>query len=189
MVCDTRLMLQAFLTSVRQNYARSHKLPIDEVDFEIVVMLQRLELLPESSQFDPAAEANPPQSELMEEDSFTTIEPEELTELPESGVYVHGLWLQGGRFDPGLRALQESQPRELFSRCPILWMRTRHKPEIQYAGQVFDTPLYKTSARRGILSTTGHSTNFVMDIQLPCHHEPDHWIRRGLCLLSQVDFV
>ncbi len=51
----------------------------------------------------------------------------------------------------------------------------------------FECPLYKTSKRAGELSTTGHSTNFVMYIYLKCDEESDHWIRRGTALLTQLD--
>ena len=51
----------------------------------------------------------------------------------------------------------------------------------------YECPLYKTSGRAGELSTTGHSTNFVMYFYLKCEEDADHWIRRGTALLTQLD--
>lgn len=50
-------------------------------------------------------------------------------------------------------------------------------------------PLYKTSVRAGVLSTTGQSTNYILSVALPMKHgvHCDFWILRGTALLCMLD--
>jgi dynein heavy chain len=44
----------------------------------------------------------------------------------------------------------------------------------------YECPLYKVVSRSGTLSTTGHSTNFVMYIELPTKQTPENWVCSGV---------
>ena len=107
---------------------------------------------------------------------------------PSTGVYVHGLFLQGSRFNVATMNLEESLPGVLFDTMPVLHLIPQMCSTSSKAF-VYEAPLYKTSIRAGTLSTTGHSTNFVMSFNIPIGLDisPLHWVRRGVALLCMLD--
>jgi dynein heavy chain len=163
---------QAFITGTLQNYARKYKTPIDRCEFDFAV------LKPEEEEKAKVQKAD-------------------------DGAYIRGLFMEGARWDVETHAIAESHPRELFIQMPFIHLLPKMKVDVpvvegipeQYTGSINGTahvymcPVYKTSFRQGTLSTTGHSTNFVMFIRIPMadEHKQKHWIKRGCALLTQLD--
>lgn len=114
------------------------------------------------------------------------ITPEQLRAGPKTGVYIHGLFLQGAGWDMENACLVESDSGELFKSMPVIWLDPVTSTEVSEKS-TYDCPVYKTSRRAGELSTTGHSTNFVLYLQLASSESSSHWIRRGVALLTQLD--
>ncbi|KAL7290283.1 hypothetical protein TKK_0015983 [Trichogramma kaykai] len=112
--------------------------------------------------------------------------PSDVEQLPEHGVYVAGLFLQAARWDRQAQLLAESWPKIMFDVVPVIWLKVARKVDIVH-GQVYHSPLYKTSERRGVLATTGHSSNFVMMILFATDRDQSHWIDRGVACLCQLD--
>ena len=83
--------------------------------------------------------------------------------------------------------LTEQQYRVLYDSMPIIWLKPTTRPNIDNSPRRYQCPLYKTSLRRGVLSTTGHSTNYVLTILLNSDCDVHHWIKRGAALLCQLD--
>merc|ERR1711988_1728744 len=156
---------QAFLTGTKQNYARRQNLPIDECQYETNVL--------------------------------TEAEEKGITAPPEHGAYIWGTFLDGARWDRESHALQESNPKELFVPMPTIHLLPMHFTKLEGVkdsdvggtAHKYVAPCYKTSIRFGVLSTTGHSTNFVMFFRIPMDpkHNQRHWIKRGTAMLSQLD--
>ncbi len=111
--------------------------------------------------------------------------------------------MEGARWDAKGHVIAESYPRELFVPMPYMHLNPKLRTQVpvvegvpeQYTGStngtahVYMCPVYKTSFRQGTLSTTGHSTNFVMFIRIPMAavHKQKHWIKRGVAMLTQLD--
>uniref|UniRef100_A0A7N8YMF0 Dynein, axonemal, heavy chain 6 n=1 Tax=Mastacembelus armatus TaxID=205130 RepID=A0A7N8YMF0_9TELE len=107
-----------------------------------------------------------------------------LTE-PEDGVLVHGMFMDASRWDDANMVIEDALPRVMNSMLPVV----HFEPQQNYVPEpdLYHAPLYKTSARAGTLSTTGHSTNFVVTVMLPSKRPSDYWISKASALLCQLD--
>ena len=107
-------------------------------------------------------------------------------EAPVDGVNLHGLYIQGAKWDMKKKIVDDSDPKAPIVSMPVIWLEpVLEKDAIDE--KAYQCPLYKTSLRAGELSTTGHSTNFVLFLSIPSEQTQDYWIRRGAALLCMTD--
>ena len=106
---------------------------------------------------------------------------------PEDGCYITGFFLEGARWDYDTHLLTESRPKELYTDFPLMWLEPC-KDRVAPTSGVYNCPAYKTLTRAGVLSTTGHSTNFVMYLEVPTDKSESHWINSSVALFTALMF-
>ncbi len=125
--------------------------------------------------------------------SFTILETADVAEIDPDmgstidGVLCTGMYFDGARWDYDNKYVCDPRPAENFTLLPVTHFLPvpGHKPNVNdYA-----CPCYKTSTRSGALSTTGMSTNYVLNVELPCgaSKRPSQWVLAGVALLTNLD--
>ncbi|KAK9882719.1 hypothetical protein WA026_022770 [Henosepilachna vigintioctopunctata] len=161
---------QGFLTGTLQTHARKYNLPIDQLKFEFVVQPVILEQEQIKMAHDEAGK-----------EDYNIYHP---LIAPDDGVIIHGLFIDAGRWDIHKQMLVDAKPGEINPPLPAIMMTpTNNMPE---SDPRYQCPLYKTSIRAGVLSTTGHSTNFVIAVLLQSNKNQSYWILKGTALLTQI---
>ena len=162
---------QGFLTGTLQNHARKYHLPIDELSFiyQVQSVYRHQKDVYEQSQLTAPGE-------ILKMDSEMSV--------PEDGVLVHGLYMDACRWNDETMQISNQLDREMNPPLPMMHMEPRRN--LVRDPSFYAAPLYKTSARAGVLSTTGHSTNFVVAVNLPADKDNGFWISRGAALLTQL---
>jgi dynein heavy chain, axonemal len=130
-----------------------------------------------------------PIDKLAFEFDYQEMKSDQIKNKPEDGAYIKGLFIEGSRWDAKEKCLGESMPKILFDSLPIILLKPGEQEKF-IIESTYTCPVYKTTARRGTLSTTGHSTNFVMFIEIPSQKSQKHWIDRGkLINLNLICFL
>ncbi|CAH1788942.1 unnamed protein product [Owenia fusiformis] len=162
---------QGFLTGTLQVHARQYNLPIDHLSFHFHPM-------PHFREQEAVAE------QLAALSFGEEMEMDKEVDKPKDGVLIHGLFMDGFRWDSENNVVIDSLKGEMTSKLPMLHM----EPAMDFEPPAEDyiAPLYKTSLRAGTLSTTGHSTNFVVAVHLPSKEPQDYWISKGSALLTAL---
>lgn len=106
---------------------------------------------------------------------------DQIKEKPEFGCYVYGCFLEGARWNSITHKIDDSLPKELFVNFPIIHLIPEYKREDPKTG-VYHCPLYKVLSRQGTLLTTGHSTNFVLMLEIPSDDEENKWVKAGVAM-------
>lgn len=117
---------------------------------------------------------------------FSFPKEQDPTKKPENGVYTYGTFLEGCKWDFDAWELRESDPKVLYVPVPLVLIVPAKKIDLKDYPH-YECPVYKVSSRKGTLSTTGHSTNFVMNIRLPSSVHESHWVKRGVAMLTALD--
>lgn len=105
---------------------------------------------------------------------------------PEDGVFINGLYLEGARWNLQESIIDEQLPKILIYQMPVIYLKPT-KLLLLTEGTRYKSPLYKTAERKGTLSTTGHSTNYVIPVFLPTKAKATHWVKRSVALLCQTN--
>ncbi|KAI5062354.1 hypothetical protein GOP47_0022893 [Adiantum capillus-veneris] len=79
----------------------------------------------------------------------------------------------------------DKEPRTSPDEAPIIWLKPSPIDKLQTFPH-YNCPVYRTAERRGVLATTGHSTNFLMKIRLPSKESPSHWTLRGVAMICSL---
>ncbi|GCB62030.1 hypothetical protein scyTo_0004192 [Scyliorhinus torazame] len=95
------------------------------------------------------------------------------------GVYVYGLFLDGGGWDKRNTRLMESPPKVLFTLLPVVHVyaisATAPPDSKKQQGAVYSCPVYKKPRRTDL--------TYIFSLYLKTIQLPDHWTLRGVALL------
>ena len=107
------------------------------------------------------------------------------------------MFLGGARWNSEKHVLDDSLPKQLYTQAPIFHLvpvQDRKPP----SGGIYRCPVYKELSRKGTLSTTGHSTNFVMWFELPGGRkdiknnlgmaDQEYWINAGVAMVCSLSY-
>jgi len=112
------------------------------------------------------------------------LEPDEIDAPSRDGAYVHGLMIEGCRWDEKAGSLTDSFPKELFAPMPVMLIKA---VQVEKAEQkdTYGAPVYKTRMRpKGAL---GHPDGgYIFTAGLKTKESAAKWVMAGVALLTDI---
>jgi len=102
---------------------------------------------------------------------------EQMSAQPDEGTYVHGLYMEGARWDKAANCIAESRPKELHPPMPVMHILGVTADQVVTQG-VYECPVYMTSIR---------GPTFTFPAPLRTQHPSYKWTLAAVCLLFQPD--
>lgn len=81
--------------------------------------------------------------------------------------------------------LEDSSPGVMYTQAPVIEFIPSEKSITK--GDEYRMPVYKTILRAGTLSTTGHSTNFIIAVDIPTKKKTEYWILKGAAFICALN--
>merc|ERR1712054_247017 len=145
---------QGFLTGMRQEVTRQHKKDQWALD------------------------------DVIAHNEVLSVDVERLREPPEEGQNIHGLFIEGARWQRAEQKLDESEPKKLFTPMPVIFCTAATARELK--GLVvygpygpYNAAVYKYPKR--------NDRYLIFRMMMKTEQHPFHWKLRGVCMVAQTD--
>ncbi|NXQ15458.1 DYH9 protein, partial [Peucedramus taeniatus] len=101
---------------------------------------------------------------------------EDFASAPREGAYVHGLFMEGARWDVQVGTIMEARLKELTPAMPVVFIKAISDDKQDTRG-LYPCPLYKTRQR---------GPTYVWTFNLKTKENPSKWVLAGVALLLQI---
>lgn len=104
-----------------------------------------------------------------------------IKDVQNEGVYIHGLFLEGSRWFKN--TLDDPEPKKMFAPLPILYVTAVNKkksPDAEKLSTCYPCPVYKYPRKT--------DKYLIFKVILPCdQYPPSRWRLRGVSLLCSIE--
>ncbi|KAM5150816.1 dynein axonemal heavy chain 9 isoform 1-T1 [Callospermophilus lateralis] len=101
---------------------------------------------------------------------------EEFRSPPREGAYIHGLFMEGARWDTQAGIITEAKLKDLTPSMPVMFIKAIPADK-QDCRSVYSCPVYKTCQR---------GPTYVWTFNLKTKENPSKWVLAGVALLLQI---
>ncbi|NXH81703.1 DYH9 protein, partial [Edolisoma coerulescens] len=101
---------------------------------------------------------------------------EDFASAPREGAYIHGLFMEGARWDAQTGIITDARLKELTPAMPVVFIKAIPADKQDTRG-MYPCPLYKTRQR---------GPTYVWTFNLKTKENPSKWVLAGVALLLQI---